>query len=91
MDNLVREKINWFVEHCPKHIEGVINVNDRHRLYDIIIAVHKKKESIDDTKEELRNAITSSGEFYHPEKVITDCMIALDTIPAFLDYYNPLN
>ena len=48
----------------------------------------RKKESIVDTKEELKNAITSSGEFYYPEKVIADCMIALDIIPVFLDYYN---
>ena len=50
MNNLVREKINNFVERCPCHIEGVTNVNDRQRLYDIIVAVHETNESVVDTK-----------------------------------------
>ena len=87
MNDFVREKINNFVEHCPNYIDGVSNANDRHRLYDIIVAVRETNESVVDTKEELRNAITLSGKFLHAEHVIADCMTALDTIPLFLDYY----
>lgn len=88
MNNLVREKINNFVERSPNHIDGVTNVNDRHRLYDIIVAVHDTKESVADTKEELSSAIATSGKFMCADHVIADCMTALDTIPIFLDYYS---
>ena len=88
MNNLVREKINNFVERCPSHIEGVTNVNDRQRLYDIIVAVHDTNESVADTKEELSSAIATSGKFMSADHVIADCMTALDTIPMFLDYYS---
>ena len=88
MNNLVREKINNFVERCPCHIEGVTNVNDRQRLYDIIVAVHDTNESVADTKEELSSAIATSGKFMCADHVIADCMTALDTIPMFLDYYS---
>ncbi len=88
MNNLVREKINNFVERCPSHIEGVTNVNDRQRLYDIIVAVHDTNESVADTKEELSSAIATSGKFMCADHVIADCMTALDTIPMFLDYYS---
>lgn len=88
MNDLVREKINNFVERSPDYIDGVTNVNDRHRLYDIIMAVYETNESVADTKEELRDAITASAKFVCAEQVIADCMIALDTIPMFLDYYS---
>ena len=88
MNNLVREKINNFVKRCPSHIEGVTNVNDRHRLYDILVAVHETNESVVDTKEELRDAIIASAKFMYAEHVIADCLTALDTIPMFLDYYS---
>lgn len=88
MNNLVREKINNFVERCPSHIEGVTNVNDRQRLYDIIVAVHDTNESVADTKEELSSTIATSGKFMCADHVIADCMTALDTIPMFLDYYS---
>jgi hypothetical protein len=88
MNNLVREKINNFVERCPSHIERVTNVNDRQRLYDIIVAVHDTNESVADTKEELSSAIATSGKFMCADHVIADCMTALDTIPMFLDYYS---
>ena len=90
MNDLVREKINNFVERSPNHIDGVTNVNDRHRLYDIIVAVHDTKESVADTKEELSSAIATSGKFMRADHVIADCMTALDTIPMFLDYYSNL-
>ena len=88
MNDLVREKINNVVERSPNHIDGVTNVNDRHRLYDIIVAVHETNESVVDTKEELRDAIIASAKFMYAEYVIADCLTALDTIPMFLDYYS---
>ena len=88
MNDLVREKINNFVERSPDYIDGVTNVNDRHRLYDIIMAVHETNESVVDTKEELSNAIATSSKFMYADHVIADCMTALDTIPMFLDYYS---
>ena len=88
MKDLVREKINNFVERSPDYIDGVTNVNDRHRLYDIIMAVYETNESVADTKEGLSSAIATSGKFMCADHVIADCMTALDTIPMFLDYYS---
>lgn len=88
MNDLVREKINNFVERSPNHIDGATNVNGRHSLYDIIVAVHETNESVVDTKEEVRVAIIASAKFMYAEHVIADCLTALDTIPMFLDYYS---
>ena len=87
MNDLVLKKINNFVERCPEYIDGVTNVNDCRRLYEIVMAVRETKESVIDTQEALKNAIESSSKFVHAKHVVEDCMKTLDVIPSFLDYY----
>lgn len=86
MNQQVIEKINIFNGITPKHIDGVSNVNDRNRVYDIAIAIYETKESFEDAKQYLRENL--SDKFMHREKVLDDCIKNISVICMFLDYYN---
>lgn len=86
MEREATETIDIFNEMTPNYIDGVTNVNDRNRMYDIAISIHKTKESLEDTKQYLREHL--SNKFMYREKVLDDCIKNISVICMFLDHYN---
>ncbi len=86
MNPQVIETIGVFSSSTPKYIDGVVNANDRNRMYDIAIAIYETKESLEDAKQYLRENL--SDKFMHREKVLDDCIKNISVICMFLDYYN---
>ena len=86
MNQQVIEAIDVFNKMTPDYINGVVNINDRKRLYDIAVAVYETKESLEDTKQYLREHL--SDKFTYREKVLNDCINNISVIYMFLDYYN---
>lgn len=87
MNQEILEKIDYFVEHCPYYSDGVVHAADRHRLYDIVLAVKEKNESIEDTKEILKKKISSASKFHKEERVIAESISNLDVVYMFLQYF----
>lgn len=52
----------------------------------ILVAVYETKESLEDTKQYLREHL--SDKFTYREKVLDDCINNISVIYMFLDYYN---
>lgn len=84
MNQQVINKVDIFND-SPKYIDGVVNANDRHRMYDIAIAVYDNNESIKDTEQYLTDNL--STEFLYRDKVLQDCKQCIEVIVPFLQYY----
>ena len=82
MNKKVLNKIESFFN-GPKHIFNISNINDRNRIYEIAIAIHQEKESLEDVKKYIKNNLPK--DFLYPEKILSDCFNMLSVLVPFLD------
>lgn len=87
MNQRVIDKVDIF-NNGPKHIDGVINFNDRSRMYDIAITLYETQGSLEELKQYLQENL--SQDFLYRKKVLDDCIQSISIIYSFLDYYKNL-